>query len=46
MMENHSYDSYLGMLDGRGDGLAVGPDGMPTAAKLRKSGEAVADAAC
>ena len=29
MMENHSYDSYLGML-GRGDGLTRGPDGRPT----------------
>lgn len=29
MMENHSYDNYLGML-GRGDGFAVGRDGRPT----------------
>ena len=29
MMENHSYDNYLGML-GRGDGFSLGPDGMPT----------------
>jgi phospholipase C len=28
MMENHSYDNYLGAL-GRGDGLAFGPDGKP-----------------
>ncbi len=37
MMENHSYDNYLGMLGRgpgkhpRGDGFAVGPDGRPTA---------------
>jgi phospholipase C len=29
MMENHSYDNYLGMLAGRGDGLTIGPDGKP-----------------
>jgi hypothetical protein len=32
MMENHSYDNYLGTLAGRGDGLAPGPDGAPEAA--------------
>jgi phospholipase C len=31
MMENHSYDNYLGLLGGRGDGLALGPDGQPDA---------------
>jgi phospholipase C len=31
MMENHSYDNYLGMLAGRGDGFRLGPDGQPTA---------------
>src|SRR5215472_2817662 len=41
MMENHSYDGYLGMLEGRGDGLALGPDGLPTAVNLRLDGEAV-----
>jgi phospholipase C len=30
MMENHSYDNYLGML-GRGDGFTLGADGAPTA---------------
>src|ERR1700722_18170909 len=30
MMENHSFDSYLGTL-GRGDGLPVGDDGAPAA---------------
>jgi phospholipase C len=29
MMENHSYDNYLGMLAGRGDGFTLGPDGKP-----------------
>ena len=29
MMENHSYDNYLGMLAGRGEGLPLGPDGAP-----------------
>ena len=28
-MENHSYDNYLGMLAGRGDGFPLGPDGEP-----------------
>ncbi len=32
MMENHSYDNYLGMLAGRGDGFSLGADGEPTAA--------------
>jgi phospholipase C len=37
MMENHSYDNYLGMLNRgageqpRGDGFTIGPDGQPTA---------------
>jgi phospholipase C len=43
MMENHSYDNYLGLLEGRGDGLALGPDGLPTAANPGHSGEAVAE---
>jgi len=29
MMENHSYDNYLGMLQGRGEGFPLGPDGEP-----------------
>jgi phospholipase C len=38
MMENHTYDNYLGMLgrgaaqQPRGDGFTLGPDGRPTAA--------------
>ena len=38
MMENHSYDNYLGALDGRGDGLPVGADGKPAAANKDASG--------
>ena len=30
MMENHSYDNYLGTLEGRGEGLPSGPDGKPS----------------
>ncbi|MEY2422223.1 MAG: phospholipase [Acidimicrobiaceae bacterium] len=38
MMENHSYDNYLGML-GRGDGLTRGPDGKPTNSNLDATGQ-------
>src|ERR1700744_1536 len=41
MMENHSYDNYLGTLAGRGDGLAPGPDGAPAAANPRQDGTPV-----
>jgi phospholipase C len=41
MQENHSHDNYLGMLPGRGDGLALGPDGRPVAANPRQDGQAV-----
>src|SRR6201988_1540590 len=30
MMENHSYDNYLGMLAGRGEGFPLDGDGRPT----------------
>jgi len=40
MMENHSYDNYLGMLD-RGDGLARGSDGAPTSSNPDASGRPV-----
>ena len=46
MMENHSYDNYLGMLgrgpgeQPRGDGFATGPDGRPTAANPTPDGRA------
>jgi phospholipase C len=41
MMENHSYDNYLGMLAGRGEGLACGPDGTPLAASPGQDGSPV-----
>jgi len=41
MMENHSYDNYLGMLAGRGEGLAQGPAGAPAAANPRADGSTV-----
>jgi len=41
MMENHSYDNYLGMLAGRGDGFPLGPDGRPTAENTDADGKAV-----
>ncbi|MGH3165833.1 MAG: alkaline phosphatase family protein, partial [Trebonia sp.] len=37
-MENHSYDNYLGMLTGRGDGFTLGEDGTPTAASVLPDG--------
>ncbi len=40
MQENHSYDNYLGMLH-RGDGLALGHDGLPTNTSLDAHGNAV-----
>ena len=40
MMENHSYDSYLGMLP-RGDGFPLGPDGRPAAANPDGNGNMV-----
>jgi phospholipase C len=41
MQENHSYDNYLGMLTGRGDGFALGADGKPTESNLAGDGSAV-----
>jgi phospholipase C len=41
MMENHSYDNYLGLLEGRGDGLTLGGDGQPDVANERLDGTAV-----
>jgi phospholipase C len=40
MMENHSFDNYLGML-GRGEGLPRGPGGEPTAVNHGSRGEPV-----
>ena len=42
MMENHSYDNYLGMLAGRGDGLPVDAAGVPTAENTLPTGQQVA----
>jgi phospholipase C len=41
MMENHSYDNYLGMLAGRGEGLPLAPDGSPRAANTLPNGQVV-----
>jgi len=42
MMENHSYDNYLGMLPTDGDdGLALGPDGLPSAVNFAQDGTVV-----
>ncbi len=41
MMENHSYDSYLGMLAGRGDGFKLGRDGQPKAANPNADGKMI-----
>jgi phospholipase C len=41
MMENHSYDCYLGTL-GVGDGLPRGPDGLPNATNKRMDGRLIA----
>jgi phospholipase C len=40
MMENHSYDNYLGMLR-RGDGFTLDKSGRPTAANRDASGRSV-----
>jgi len=40
MMENHSFDNYLGTL-GHGDGLPVGPDGSPMSTNPRTDGSEV-----
>ena len=45
MMENHTYDNYLGMLgrgpgqQPRGDGFTIGPNGQPTAANPTPDGK-------
>jgi phospholipase C len=41
MMENHSYDNYLGMLAGRGDGLPLDEHGLPSPANVRGDGTVV-----
>jgi phospholipase C len=42
MMENHSYDNYLGMLAGRGDGLPGAASGTPSAVNTLPNGQRVA----
>jgi phospholipase C len=39
MMENHSYDNYLGLLTGRGEGLPLGADGTPVAVNYLPNGQ-------
>ena len=41
MMENHSYDNYLGMLAGRGDGLPRDAQGVPTSTNKAADGTAI-----
>ena len=41
MMENHSFDNYLGTLTGRGEGFPLGDDGRPDAENPDASGRAV-----
>ena len=41
MMENHSYDNYLGMLRGRGEGFPLGADGEPAVANPSTDGDSV-----
>ena len=41
MMENHSYDNYLGMLRGRGEGFPLGADGEPAVSNPGTDGEPV-----
>jgi phospholipase C len=41
MMENHSYDNYLGMLRGRGEGFPLSPDNRPDVSNAAADGELV-----
>ena len=41
MMENHSYDNYLGMLQGRGEGFPLGPDSKPAVSNLGAGGKVI-----
>jgi phospholipase C len=41
MMENHSYDNYLGMLSGRGEGFPLAADGRPDVSNDTADGECV-----
>jgi phospholipase C len=42
MMENHSYDNYLGMMTGRGDGLPLDASGQPSAVNKLPNGQQIA----
>jgi phospholipase C len=41
MMENHSYDNYLGMMTDRGDGFQLDENGQPTAVNKAGNGDIV-----
>ena len=41
MMENHSYDNYLGMLSGRGEGFPLAADGQPDVSNSTADGETI-----
>jgi phospholipase C len=41
MMENHSYDNYLGMLKNRGDGFPLDANGEPESANRDADGEPI-----
>jgi phospholipase C len=41
MMENHSYDNYLGMLRCRGEGFPLAPDGQPDVSNRGADGELI-----
>ena len=41
MMENHSYDNYLGMLPGRGDGFPIDHGGQPEVFNRGADGEVI-----
>jgi phospholipase C len=41
MMENHSYDNYLGLLAGRGDGFPLAADGQPEVSNTGTAGEPI-----
>jgi len=41
MMENHSYDNYLGTLPGRGEGFPLDPDGQPDVSNRGADGEII-----
>jgi phospholipase C len=41
MMENHSYDNYLGMLADRGEGFPLDGDGQPVVTNLDSEGDQV-----